>query len=445
MYRYFYIFNLLVLAFLLSSGTDISASEPETPPHVRVYTLSDLCRTACKTAEQIKIQQNDLFIAKEDRKRALSVLIPRATAFGSYSLNREPDEYSPDISAFGVKLNQTFTLNGKEIIALDMSEDAIDEQSMLVKAVTSDYILEVARAYYQILSTQRYVEIAKSDVQRLEKHRQAVQERLDVGQVTKTALFRAEAELSGARTTLVKSENGFKLAKASLQRLVEIDKHFSISNNDIKALKNFVYSYEELKQTALEKRAEIKAAAQQVNIAEKNIQYTRGAYWPTLSLEGSYTNSSFEFDSPRYGTTVSEDAENSSLEANLTFTMFDGGLRAAEVRQALADKKKADLALEMQKKQIILETKSAWLDYETAISVLLTLKDELKSARENFNSVNMQFRYGMADSVDMMDANTLLVKAERELSDAEYSHAFSILGIMRARGDIVAVLTAGGI
>lgn len=436
MNRAVYLTFLYCLTFILLGGNVYSNQKNDTS--ATLYTLSDLCQIACESAEQIKISENDFFIARQDKKRALSVLMPRATAFGSYLSHNKPDQFSPDVNSYGIKLNQTFTLNGKELIALHISEDTIDEKEFSLRAVKAEYLLLVAQAYYQILSTSRYVEIAETDVKRLEKHRHAVNERLKVGQVTKTALFRADAELSGARTSLIKSSNGLKLAKATLQRLVEIDENFDLSQAQINKFKNFSYSYEELKKTALNRRAEILAAEKNLEIAKKNIKYTKGAYWPTLSVEGTYSNAEIEFDEPIHGT---DDAEDSSINATLTFTMFDGGLRAADVRQALANQRKAALALTAEKKGIILETKSVWLDYQTAISVLSTLKDELKSARENFNAVTMQFKYGMADSVDMMDANTLLVKAQRELSDADYNCTLSVLGIMRTRGDIVSVLT----
>jgi len=44
-----------------------------------LYSLQDLCREADKNAETIKIADDDLFIAEQDKQRALSVLIPRAT------------------------------------------------------------------------------------------------------------------------------------------------------------------------------------------------------------------------------------------------------------------------------------------------------------------------------------------------------------------------------
>jgi outer membrane protein len=63
----------------------------------------------------------------------------------------------------------------------------------------------------------------------------------------------------------------------------------------------------------------------------------------------------------------------------------------------------------------------AFSEYETAQKTLINLADELTSARENYQAVQMQYQYGMADIVDMMDANTLLVQSERRISNARYA------------------------
>jgi outer membrane protein len=115
-------------------------------------------------------------------------------------------------------------------------------------------------------------------------------------------------------------------------------------------------------------------------------------------------------------------------------------LRRDQIRQALADLRKAQNALALQEKKILLDSKISFLDYKTAKSTLLNLHDELKSARENFNAVQMQFKYGMADSIDMMDANTLLVTAQRRISDARYTYYLSVLKILYTRGDLISFL-----
>jgi outer membrane protein len=56
----------------------------------------------------------------------------------------------------------------------------------------------------------------------------------------------------------------------------------------------------------------------------------------------------------------------------------------------------------------------------------------------------MQFKYGMADSIDMMDANTLLVTAQRRILTAKYAYYLSVLNILYTRGDLISFLVNQG-
>ncbi|MCF8044676.1 MAG: TolC family protein [Desulfarculaceae bacterium] len=412
------------------------------------YSLIELCEIADKTAQDIRIAREDLYISKQDKKRALSVLVPRITAYGSRTdyKDAEYQKRNPDTDALGVKINQSFTLNGKELIAYDISKDEIDKKAYDLERIKSDYLFEVAKTFYNILSARKFVDIANSDRKRLEKHRDAVQERLNVGDVTKTALYRAEAELSKSKTEYVKAVNNLKLAKASLKNLVDIEEPFTVTNDAKLGLEEFDSSLDQLKKAMFEKRPELKKAQKNIEVAQKNIRYEKGAFWPELSIEGEYADTDTEYDKyPRMMEDPGTETINKSITAQLTFTIFDGGLRRADIRQALAGERKAENGLAKTKDALLLELKDAWYQYQTARSSLKTLKDELKSARENYNAVRMQFKYGLADSVDMMDANTLLVTAERKFSDARYQHTVSILNLIRTRGDLVDFLLSGSL
>ena len=159
--------------------------------------------------------------------------------------------------------------------------------------------------------------------------------------------------------------------------------------------------------------------------------------FPTLTLEGTYADARSEFNTPFHGVSNTRDY---SFEARLNFTLFDGGLITAQVAQALARKQQAELDLATGQKSILLACEKAWLDFQTAGSSLVSLHHELEAATENLDAVSMQFKYGAADSVDMMDANTLFVSARKRLSDATYTHALSKLEMIYIRGDIYSFL-----
>jgi len=398
------------------------------------YSLYELTQLAAKHAETIQIAREDVYIAEQEKARALSVLIPRVTSFGSLTEYKNDGMTSPDSKTLGIKLTQSFTLNGKELIALDVTKRSIEGKELSLESLRSQYLLQVSQAYYNILSAQRYLEIAQSDVSRLTTHRDAVKEKLSVGNVTKTDLFRAEAELSKSLTEEVKAQNGILKSKAVLGNLVEIEEDYDLQKETIDEIKTYDASLEDIQAKALENRTEIKESKKNLDIARKTVRFEKSDFWPSLSLEAGYKETDINYANvPR---DVEYDTEALYFTGELVFTLYDGGLRRAQIRQALANQRKAENALALQEKKIILDAKISFLDYTTAKSTLLNLQDELKSAQENFNAVQMQFKYGMADSIDMMDANTLLVTAQRRISDAEYTCYLSVLNILYTRGDL---------
>ncbi len=398
------------------------------------YSLYDLAKLANIHSETIKIAQEDVYIAQQDKARALSVLIPRATAYGSINEYKNENIAAPDTIALGVKLTQSFTLNGKELIALDVTKRTIEGKEFSLESIRSQYLLQVSQAYFNILSAQRFSEIAQSDVKRLKIHRDSVKEHLSVGNVTKTDLYRAEAELSKSLTEQVIAENRILQTKAALQNLVEIEDNFNLPKEDIKGIENYECTLEDIQTYALENRPEIKEAKKNLEIARKTIKFKKSDYWPVLALEAGYKETDLKYDPINY------DTEDAYLKGELVFTLYDGGLRKAEIRQAFADQRKTENILLLQKKRIILDSKTAFLTYRTAKSALQNLQHELKSANENYTAVQMQFKYGMANTIDMMDANTLLVTAQRRISDAKYTYYIAVLGILYTKGELTALL-----
>jgi len=407
-----------------------------------VYTLVDLAKLANLHSQNIKIAQDDLYIAQKDKSRAFSVLVPRATIYGSVVERKNENISSPDTVTMGGKLTQSFTLNGKELIALNVTKATIESKSFSLESIRAQYLLAVSQAYYDILSSQRNLEIAESDVQRLTTYRDSVKEKLNVGNVTKTDFYRSEAELSRSLTTQIVAENTILKNKAVLRNLVNVDEMYELKKETSSLIEHYQCELEEIKEIALKQRAEIKEAKQNLLIAKKTISYNKSDYWPTISLEAGYRETDIEYMTG--GSPVDYDTEDLYVQGELTFTLFDGGLRKATIQQTIAEHRKAKYALELQEKEIILESTNAYYDFKSAKGALINLEDELKSAQETLNAVSMQLEYGMADSLDAIDANSLLVSAQRRLSDAQYTYYFAVLRIIYTKGELVEYLAQQG-
>jgi outer membrane protein len=436
-----FIFCITALLVMVLSPNIFAAEE---------YALEDLYRIALERAERIKISEEDLFIAERGKDKALSALLPTLSAFGEYKRYSEKKESNTPLGSFitqpekssswGLRLDQSLSLGGREIISLRISKSGIESGRYNLDAAKEDYLLNVSTAYFDVLKAAKAVEIAKANLERLSKHRDASNARLKAGEATKTVVLRAEAELSGARSDMLKSENGLKLAKALLARIAGINGEYSIrepmDNSRYAAGIEDNQSFESFKETALNERAEIKSNSIQKKIAEDHVKYAKGSFMPTLSVAGVYLkmdedpSSSFSNTKSVYGT------------LSLNFPFFEGGLRRAEVREALSKKRQAEFALEDLKKTINIEVENACLDVKTQAGILKSLEDQLTFAKDNYNAVSKQFEYGLANSIDVMDANTLLVTSERQLSEAKYNHLLSLLKLKRATGTLLTTVNS---
>jgi len=413
------------------------------------YSLEDLYRIALERSEQVGISEQNLVIAKRGKEKALSYLLPGISAFGEYMQYSEDKEVSSGIGSFtiqpksstlwGVSIGQSFSLGGKEITNFRISQQAIESNEYDLYTTKEAYILRVAESFYNVLQDSKAVEIARENVRRLTKYRDDARIRLQVGEVTKTALLRAEAELSGAQSELIRTENVLNLAKAVLARVVGIGGDFSLkesANTENLSTGEALYSNEleplsSLKAEAMQERSELKSNHIQKLIAEEQIRYAKGSYWPTLSVEGGYIRSDEDPSSPFFND------ESIYGMLRIDFPLFEGGLRKAEVGEAEAKKKQADLTYNDLKKQIDIEVESAYLVLQTQIGTLKSLEDQLKFARENYDAVSRQFTFGLANSIDVIDANTLLLESERQLNRAQYNYKLFLLALKRATGTLL--------
>jgi outer membrane protein len=400
------------------------------------YTIHDIFSLALKRAEKVKIAEENITISKEGTYKALSSLLPTVTAFGKYTEYSKGKFFNnqiiqPDRSKiWGITIEEKLSLGGKEFTAYAVSRDSLVKTEHDVNSFKEQYLLKVSQDLYTYLKAKRAVEIAESNVERLKKHRDAAKIRLKVGEVTKTDLLRAEAELSGAEADLISARNFLKIAKAQLSRDVGIEGDFEII--EPKIIDPYLnLTLDQIKAIAKEQRAEIKIAQISKEIARKNVNYAIGSFFPYLSL--SITYQKFDQDPSNEMT----NKESKYAIASINFPIFEGGLRRAEFGEAKAKLRQAELQYEDTIKEVFMDVESAYHNYITFKDTIKSLEDEVTYARDNFNSVSKQYQHGLANSIDVTDANTFLVTAERKLMEALYNYQLSVMRLRQATGTLL--------
>jgi outer membrane protein len=409
----------------------------------REYALSDVYREALKNSEKIKMAQENLYIAQVGKDKARSLLLPRVTAFGTYNRFSESKYVDPpgtiliqpnESGNWGVRADESFSISVRELNALKIAGQTITKNEYDLDATKADFVLAVASAYYDVMKTKKALDIAADNMERLIQYRNSVEKRVKVGDLTKTSLLRAEGELSGARSDYLKATNALKLYRTVLVRITGIEDDFRLKETsppveDDKSLEN-------LRNIAFDSRADLKSYDIQTKMAEEQVKYARGAFWPNLNLFAIYLGQ----DQNPAGQTLNRESVLAGVTLNFPF--FEGGLRIAELNEAKAKNRQAKLAYDDYKKNVDIELQGAYLDLQTQKGILKFLEDQLIFARDNYKAVLRQFENGLAISLDVMDANSLLLSAEKNVVEASYNYQLAYLKIKRSNGTLLQFVNA---
>ena len=224
-------FSSLLLTVYCLMPTEVHAED-------KVITLSDAWRSAIASYETIMLSQEDLFQAEKGIDKALSQILPSLTADADYTQYSEGvSSVQPEnSSSFSLKLTQPLYSGGKEWSLWRQAKKKTEANKRSLEATKEKIMLNVAQAYYAVLKAEKTVEIKEAALKRAMEQRRVASARFQVGEVTKSVVLRAEAEVAGAEAEHANAKKDLLVAKDKLARLIGVLEDFKVSDPNIQPL-----------------------------------------------------------------------------------------------------------------------------------------------------------------------------------------------------------------
>jgi NodT family efflux transporter outer membrane factor (OMF) lipoprotein len=285
--------------------------------------------------------------------------------------------------------------------------------------------------YIQLRSTDELKALFAASIAAYEKSLSLTQTQLSAGVVTRSDVALAETTLKSAQAQAIDLDvQRTQLEHAIAVLLGKAPAEFSLEPAPFAVQMPFVPVG--LPSVLLERRPDISSAERRVAAANANIGVAKAAYFPNLLLGGSASNSSL-FRLLNTSPTLW------SIGATATEAIFDGGARAAQGSQAVAN---YDAAV-AQYKQTVLNGFQEVEDNLAALRILAletnAQNDAVKSAQDAERITMSQYRAGTANFINVTTAQILALTNERAAVQLRARQFAASVALIKAIGGSWAV------
>ena len=295
------------------------------------------------------------------------------------------------------------------------------------KAAQISLVASVANAYYAMAGDQALLDVATQTLKTRTDTFKLVQLRFDNGVTSSIDLQLNKSLVETARVAFVAAQRQRALDQNALELLIggPLPAQLPAATAwDDMALPDVPAG---LPSDVLLNRPDVRQAEQQLIAANANIGAARAAFFPTISLTGSYGTAS---------TSLSGLFDHSawSFIPQVTLPIFDAGRTRNNLNVSKAQR---DIATAQYEKAV----QAAFRDVADALAGRATLVDQLAAQQaetdaeaERFKLSNLLFTNGVASSLDQLDAQRSLFASQQALVQVKLALLQNRIAVYRALG-----------
>lgn len=315
-------------------------------------------------------------------------------------------------------------LNGYKIARLSYE---IEEQNY--KKTVNNIKFQVTEIFYKTLAVQEAVNLTKESYAQMERHVSQVEKLYTNGYVSKLDLLRARVGLTNLRTLMIRTENGYHLAKDGLKVLLSLDLKDEIKLDEQLQYEPYEITLAEATEKALTQRPEIRLLKSTGEITQQALNIEKASFAPNLFAAVNYD----------YKKPVSFSEENWGTDWNVTvgFTMpiFSGLARLKKIDERKAQVKQVKYAMEQLEGGIELEVKNVYLSLKQEEEILKYQDENIAQAEEALRLADERYKNGFITNLEYMDTQLALLQARTEYLTALSNYLIARTRLIQAMGE----------
>lgn len=407
-------------------------------------TLDELFRLGTENSLRLQATRMQEVIAADKEKTAQTSRLPdisigattgyigRPTVFRQ-GLSQPVHPDIPDWSHnYNVEVTQPIYRGGK--IHYTIKRSSLEKQIAALNSTNdkAEIKLLLLGQYMDLFSLYKQKEVFARNVEESARRLEDIRRLKKEGIVTRNDELRSELQLTNDQLAYREANDNIAIVSQQLDVVLGLDETLLLQP-DTALLYTAVSleSSDEYVRLAYENYPELQIARYNTRLAENDIRLSKADYLPSLSLRAANTLA-------RPLSTTMEDmfSNNWNIALSLSYnlsSLYRNKHKVHEARQYVNIRKNRE---EQVRQDIRVNVKSAWIKHHEALDRVEALLLSVRQAEENYRIVRNRYLNQLSILTDLLDASSIRLEAELQLTNARTEVIYSYYQLMRSCGNL---------
>ncbi|MDN3612942.1 TolC family protein [Vibrio gallaecicus] len=322
-----------------------------------------------------------------------------------------------DIFTSSIRAIWPIFTGGRITAAQDAAQGKSEEAKSQLLMETQARYEDLSKYYFSVLLAQDVLQTRKAVTSGLTQHRNFALKLEEQGQIAKVERLQAEASLDKAKVEQNKAKNDLNIAQIALTQILGQSQTIEPSeqlfiNTSLPNMNAFI-------EQTLATYPGLQLLEAKEKQADSLIRAEKGKYYPEVYLYGDY--SLHEDDS-----LASEMKPDWLVGIGVNVPLIDTSGRSDKVAAAHSAVSQVQYLKAQAKQDLKVLVQKTYLEAQQSIEEVLGLNSSLSLAQENLSLRKKAFNQGLANSLEVVDAELYLASIKTQQSVARFQYLISL-------------------
>jgi outer membrane protein len=325
----------------------------------------------------------------------------------------------------GVTVTQTLFNGNQTANRTRAAESQVSGAREGLRVLEQSVLLSAATIYMDYLRDAAIVEVQRSNTRVLEQTLKQTQDRFNVGEVTRTDVAQAEAQLAAGRTQQLAAEATLVTTRANFRRIIGNEPEALAPGSPVdRFLPAALPAAVEL---SLTENPNVTAAMFGIDVNYLQVKINEGALLPTVTFQAAVQQSYEQ-------TLTTYQAFGASAIAQLSIPVYQGGAEYSLIRQSKENLAQQRLNLELTRDQTRANTVTAWGQLVAGKAQVSSAQSQVTASEIALNGVREEAKAGQRTTLDVLNAQQALVNARVALVTAQHDRVVASYAVLNSVG-----------